>query len=129
MKPNDWQEVISFEHQASVNAIQWAPWECGLKLAAASADGYVSLLSRKSIIASIVTRIHIYCLGDDTWEKPVKFQAHELGVNTVSWAPLATLDDLFGEPSADKYNQLPRLATGSSDKTIKIWKHEPSKAQ
>jgi len=111
VKSNDWQEVISFEHTASVNSISWAPWECGLRLAAASADGFVSLLSRKS---------------DDTWEKPIKFQAHELGVNAVSWASLPTLDDLFGEPNNDKYNPLPRLATGSSDKTVKIWEQDSS---
>ena len=49
VKANDWQEVTNFEHQGSVNAIAWAPWECGLKLAACSADGAISLISRKSI--------------------------------------------------------------------------------
>jgi hypothetical protein len=53
VKANDWQEVTSYEHQGSVNAIAWAPWECGLNLLACSADGYVSWLSRRGIIKKI----------------------------------------------------------------------------
>jgi protein transport protein SEC13 len=44
--PNAWSAIhVHSFHQASVNAISWAPYEYGLKLACASADGNVSVLS------------------------------------------------------------------------------------
>ena len=95
-KSNEWALVNSHsEHQGSgiieifvgyfykisnsVNSLAWAPWEAGLKLAACSSDGCISILTRNS---------------DDSWENPEKFQAHDLGVNSVAWAPLLNLDDL-----------------------------------
>lgn len=43
---NQWsQAYVHAFHQASVNAIAWAPHELGLSLACASADGTVSVLS------------------------------------------------------------------------------------
>lgn len=38
-----WHEFKS--HDSSVNAVQFAPYECGLMFAAASSDGSVSILS------------------------------------------------------------------------------------
>jgi protein transport protein SEC13 len=107
VKQNDWQEVTNYEHQGSVNAIAWAPWECGLKLAACSADGTISLLSRKS---------------DDTWENN-KFNAHDMGVNCISWAPIINAGDLYSDITSDKNLSPPRLASGSCDKSIKIWEY------
>lgn len=99
-KANEWSLVISHvEHQGSglfffmsseiiffsnslkkiVNSISWAPWECGLKLAACSSDGCLSILTRNP---------------DDSWEQVEKFQAHDLGVNSVSWAPLMGYQEL-----------------------------------
>lgn len=66
-------------------------------------------------------------LGEDSWEKPIKFQAHELGVNALSWAPLPVSDDVFGEFSPTKSEHFPKLTTGSCDKTVKIWEYRPSK--
>jgi protein transport protein SEC13 len=59
------------EANASVNCISWAPWEYGLILAAGSADGKIHILQRKP---------------DDTWFS-FSFEAHDGGVNSVSWGP------------------------------------------
>lgn len=65
-----------------MNSIAWAPWECGLILAAASSDKTISILKRKK---------------NDTWDKLIRFQAHEQGVNSISWAPLTNLKDYASE--------------------------------
>ena len=62
-----------------VNSVQWAPWEFGLKLAAGSVDGSISVISRRA---------------DDTWEKVQRFQAHNGSVNAVVWAPLINSESL-----------------------------------
>ncbi len=63
IKINEWQEINSHtEHLSSVNFVQFASWEMGLKLASCSSDGTVAILSKR---------------GDDTWDKSYKFEAHE----------------------------------------------------
>ena len=54
-----------------MNSIAWAPWEYGLILAAGSADGRIHIIQRKQ---------------DDTWNKTT-IEAHDGGVNAVSWGP------------------------------------------
>ena len=54
-----------------MNSIAWAPWEYGLILAAGSADGKVHIIQRKP---------------DDSWTM-MSFDAHDGGVNAVSWGP------------------------------------------
>lgn len=70
---NDWQEINGHqEHSASVNCLAFASWEMGLKLASGSSDGSVVILSKR---------------GDETWDKPYRFEAHEMGVNCLTWGP------------------------------------------
>lgn len=106
VKLNEWQEVTHYEHQGSANAIAWAPWECGLKLLSCSADGEICLHSRKA---------------DDQWEKPISFKAHDQGVNCISWGPLYCGNDYFAEEYDTKYAPLPKIATGSCDRYVRIW--------
>jgi len=47
IKVNEWQEVSSYEHLGSANAISWAPSECGLKLLSCSSDGNICILYEK----------------------------------------------------------------------------------
>ena len=54
-----------------MNSISWAPWEYGLVLAAGSADGKIHIIQRK---------------GDDNWSV-VSLDAHDGGVNAISWGP------------------------------------------
>lgn len=48
VQPQQWTQIYTYaEHQSSVNAISFAPHELGLKLACASADGSISILTWK----------------------------------------------------------------------------------
>lgn len=94
MKTNDWQEIISFDQQASVNAISWAPWECGLKLLACSADGTISLFSRRSMDNYWVS-VELKLIADDQWDTPITFAAHDSSVNSIAWANLHSGNDYF----------------------------------
>jgi|TARA_B110001450_G_scaffold237747_1_gene244255 protein transport protein SEC13 len=42
---NQWKLVYKYETQASVNTIEFCPWEYGLFLAAGVADGSVHIVS------------------------------------------------------------------------------------
>ena len=67
----EWDIVFSIEANASVNCIEFAPWEYGLILAAGSADGKLHILQRKN---------------DDTWFT-IAEQGHNAGINGLSWSP------------------------------------------
>merc|ERR1712216_1012507 len=123
-------------HQASVNCIQFCPWEFGLMLACASSNGFVSMLSYGA---------------DHQWQRS-SFAAHPSGVRSVSWAPggeprLASAGNdnaayiwrREGESWVKDHPALPvkhtdavrdiawrpdtpsTLATGSWDKTVGVW--------
>ena len=47
VKVNEWQEVTSYEHSGSANAISWAPSDCGLRLLSCSSDGTICILYEK----------------------------------------------------------------------------------
>ena len=66
-------------HKDSVNSIKWASYEYGLKLAACSTDGYISIYSKDS--------------RNDNWTN-MRFLANETGVNSISWAPVTEDFDL-----------------------------------
>jgi protein transport protein SEC13 len=70
-KVNQWDLVYQVEAEASVNCLSWATWEYGLWLAAGSADGKVHILNRNS---------------QDAWSHK-SFEAHDGGVNGLSWGP------------------------------------------
>ncbi|KAL9607196.1 MAG: hypothetical protein Q9204_009359, partial [Flavoplaca sp. TL-2023a] len=66
-----WSKVADFaHHNASVNIVSWSPHESGCLLACASSDGEVSVLE----------------FNEGNWGH-IKFPAHQMGVNAVSWAP------------------------------------------
>ena len=97
---NNWVRVFEHRvHESSVNSIAWAPHEFGLILACASSDGNVSILE--------------YLESGQNW-KVTHFKADALGCNSVSWAPFSALG---GESAPVK-----RLATGSCDNLVRIWK-------
>lgn len=89
-------------HQASVNSVSWAPHEIGAVLLCTSSDGKVSVLDFK----------------DDGTTSHVMFDAHAIGVNSGSWAPLVNVDD-----SKSSSNQR-RFVTCGSDNLAKIWKFD-----
>merc|ERR1719277_2930638 len=69
----NWQMAFQdSSHAASVNDVQFGPWEHGLRLACASSDATVSVL----------TYVPMEC----TWRR-ITFQAHPGGVQALSWMP------------------------------------------
>lgn len=94
--PESQQWLIIAEHkihQASVNSVSWAPHELGAVLLATSSDGKVSVVDFK----------------EDGTTSHVSFNAHAIGVNSASWAPV----------NATKER---RFVTCGSDNLAKIWK-------
>jgi protein transport protein SEC13 len=101
---SQWQRVFDFSlHTASVNIISWSPHESGCLLACASSDGNVSVLEFK----------------DNSMEHQI-FQAHGIGVNSVSWAPSTAPGSLVSSnPGAA--GGVRRFVTGGSDNVLKLW--------
>lgn len=104
-----WQKIKEHKvHEgSSVNAIAWAPFESGLKLACASSDGRVSVLSCNVD-------------SDQQWES-VEFHAHAVGCNAVSWAPVTSTNILQNSASKQQQPNRPLLATGGCDNLIRLW--------
>lgn len=95
-----WQRAyVDTSHSASVNDVEFCPWEHGLRLACGSSDGTVSILT--------------YVVAEARWARGV-FTAHAGGVQSLSWAPSTTQRD----------GQTPqmRLVTGGCDNAVHIWK-------
>jgi len=100
--PSQWQIAhCDTSHTASVNAVQFCPWEFGLRLACASSDGHVSVLTHSQ--------------QDMQWHR-TSFDAHASGAQSLSWAPA---------PAAGaSSNPLERLATCGCDGAVKVWRME-----
>lgn len=97
-----WQKAyVDTSHTASVNDVEFCPWEHGLRLASASSDGTVSVLT--------------YSAQEAQWRRSV-FNAHVCGAQSVSWAPAVHREGAHG-PAV-------RLATGGCDNSVRIWKCE-----
>ncbi|KFZ08048.1 hypothetical protein V502_09570, partial [Pseudogymnoascus sp. VKM F-4520 (FW-2644)] len=102
-----WSRVFDFAlHTASVNIISWSPHESGCLLACASSDGNVSVLEFK----------------DNSMDHKI-FQAHGMGVNSVSWAPSAAPGSLVSAGGAAAGAQR-RFVTGGSDNTLRLWAYD-----
>ena len=84
--------------------VSWAPHETGCLLACASSDGHVSVLEFR----------------DNSWTHQI-FQAHGMGVNSISWAPAAFPGGLIG---LAPQGQQRRFVTGGSDNLLKVWDYE-----
>lgn len=98
---NTWSVVHTYEgHKSSVNGIAWAPHELGASLAAASADGSVSVMTHK---------------GDASWETAI-IQDCSAGVNSVSWAPYHHVGCQAGD------QVVARLATAGVDGNVRVYK-------
>jgi protein transport protein SEC13 len=113
---NIWEKAYVYEgHELSVNSCAFAPHEYGLMLCCASSDSTCSVLTYAA----------------DKWEVQ-RFQAHQSGVNSVSWAPPLTLSAFVrGAPSAPVSNMqlVKRFASGGCDNFVKIWQFSPSDNQ
>jgi protein transport protein SEC13 len=88
-------------HESSVNGIAFCPHEFGLKLAAASSDGRVSVLTHQA---------------NQTWEVAYLSDC-QTGVNAVSWAPYGA----YFDPANPDTPEPPRLVTAGCDNHIRFW--------
>jgi len=105
--PSTWTRVFEFAlHTASVNVLSWSPHESGCLLACASSDGNVSVLEFK----------------DNSMDHKI-FQAHGIGVNSVSWAPSTAPGSLVSSNPAQQ-GGVRRFVTGGSDNLVKIWAYD-----
>lgn len=106
---------------ASVNCINWAPWEYGLCLAAGVADGKVHILERNN---------------QDQWSQRSQ-EAHDAGINGLSWGPatepclfMAENNDYMTQQNEKSYSLVSkRFVTAGMDGKVKIWKENQSTAQ
>ncbi|GJQ09921.1 hypothetical protein GpartN1_g1712.t1 [Galdieria partita] len=110
--PGTWSQLFRYEQRrASINSVAFAPHEYGLSFACASSDGYVAVLTQHE---------------DGSWEEKLLSESadssvpsHNLGANTVSWAPAVQPGALFSHERSTP--PLKRLASGGCDNVIKIW--------
>lgn len=104
VSPGQWQMAyVDTSHAASVNDVEFAPHDHGLRLACASSDGTVSILT--------------FAPHEQTWRRAV-FQAHGAGAQAVSWTPVHHHNHDGGLPPSM------RLATGGCDNAVRVWKCE-----
>lgn len=102
VQPGNWQIAhMDTTHTASVNDVEFCPWEQGLRLACASSDGTVSVLTYQQ---------------DGQWRRSA-FQANTGGAQSLSWAPVQKRD---GQPQLNTM----RLVTGGCDNAACVWKCE-----
>jgi len=99
-------------HKSSVNSIAWAPHDLGLLLVAGSSDGSISV---------------IQYVEQQGW-KMVKHRAHDIGCNTVSWAPYIPPGAAFGGAPPSQV-PLARIASGGCDKKVKVWQYDTKQLQ
>jgi protein transport protein SEC13 len=95
----EWEVFFEYAHESSINSVSWAPAECGAMLAVGSSDTNITVLMHTGA-------------GEATF-KPVKFSAHQMGVNAVAFAPTAPVDGDHGRK--------PRIASGGCDNIVKVW--------
>lgn len=102
-----WQKIYEWnQHEASINAISWAPHFFGLTLACASADTSITLLT--------------FAPQTGMWNSRRILKAHDQGCNAVSWAPaIHPITSQAGGASAVK-----RIVSGGNDSLVKIWKEK-----
>merc|ERR1712144_115133 len=93
-------------HTASINAVTFAPQECGLCLAAASSDGSISILT--------------YNGNTGNWSTEKIANAHSLGCLSVSWAP-AFQPGAMVQPSSAPLQPPKFLVSCGCDNSIKVW--------
>lgn len=95
-------------HQASVNSVSWAPHELGAVLLCSSSDGKVSVVD----------------FSDDGTSSHVIFDAHAIGVNSASWAPIANTGNISNGVKDANLKSQRRFVTSGSDNLARIWKYD-----
>lgn len=113
-------------HTASVNTVAWAPHEVGALLACASSDGQVSVLS----FTDNATGAQAQQAGMPPGWDNIVFPAHDMGCNSVSWAPPllpGALEKAASPATAGLQQPVRRFATAGSDCLVKLWEFQGGK--
>lgn len=98
---NHWEIIHECtNHDSSVNSVCWAPHELGLVLACGSSDGTITVLT-----CNIDTGV---------WDTKKIQNAHSIGCNSVSWAPVFP-------PTSYSRTPQKRIVSGGCDNLVKIW--------
>lgn len=97
-------------HLASVNSVLWAPHELGAVLLCTSSDGRVSVID----------------FNEDGTTSHVVFDAHAIGVNSASWAPVTGEKALHAGQSSQPQR---RFVTCGSDNLAKVWSLDTASGQ
>jgi len=94
---------------ASVNALQFAPQELGLMLAAGDSSGKVVVLTHQVDGST----------GAAQWVPQTIEKAHTMGVFGLSWAPAVPAGSLVDGNAPE--GRVRRFATGGCDNAVKVW--------
>ena len=93
-----WTKIHEYiNHDSSVNSVQWAPHDHGLILVCGSSDGAISVLTYSA---------------NNSWDAEKINNAHTIGCNAVSWAPLTSSGTAR------------RFVSGGCDNLVKLWRFE-----
>lgn len=105
---NQWTRMYTYSHQSSVNSVSAAPHDLGLHILSASADGTIGMASYDEHKGfSVVTK-----------------DAHQIGVNAVSWAPSLAPGDLASTSPPTSLQR--RFVSAGCDNLVKVWAVEGS---
>ena len=104
-----WEKMHQYSHGASVNSVSAAPHDLGLHILSASADGTIGMASYDDHKGSfsVVTK-----------------DAHQIGVNAVSWAPSLAPGDLASTSPPTSLQR--RFVSAGCDNLVKVWAVEGS---
>lgn len=97
-------------HQASVNSVSWAPHEYGAQLLVTSSDGRISIVEYKE---------------DATTSAIVIDKAHDIGVNSATWAPPVLTSSSVVDTTEKQQQHERRFVSAGCDNLVKIWKFSP----
>ena len=112
--PNIYENIYTYNHQASVNCCKFAPHEYGLIVLCGVSDGSVSL--------------HEYKPNSGSWACQIIEKVHKNGINSIDWAPAIppiNFEDIKDENNYDINELNPmRFITCGNDNRIHIYKSQ-----
>jgi protein transport protein SEC13 len=112
--PNIYENIYTYNHQASVNCCKFAPHEYGLIVLCGVSDGSVSL--------------HEYKPNSGSWACQIIEKVHKNGINSIDWAPAIppiNFEDIKDENNYDNNELNPmRFITCGNDNRIHIYKSQ-----
>ena len=94
-------------HTSSINSVDFAPPEWDLTAACASSDGAISVVTNTP---------------SGEWLEKKILNAHDIGCNSISWAP--PLNPQYLSPGMVADPAPVRFVSGGCDNLVKIWQRD-----